>query len=52
MNEDLSEDLRKEISVHYVSAIDEVLELALLPAQGAKPPARAAADAPVHGTVQ
>ena len=53
VNEDLSEDLRKEISVHYVSAIDEVLELALLPAQGAKPPARAAADdAPVHGTVQ
>ncbi len=53
VNEDLSEELRKEICVHYVSAVDEVLELALLPVQGTKPPARADADdAPVHGTVQ
>ncbi len=53
VNEDLSEDLRRDISVHYVSAIEEVLELALLPARDAQPPARAGADdAPVHGTVQ
>ena len=32
VNEDLSAELRQELSVHYVSAIDEVLELALLPA--------------------
>ena len=31
VNEDLSAELRQELSVHYVSAIDEVLELALLP---------------------
>ena len=32
VNEDLSEDLRREINVHYVSMIDEALDLALLPA--------------------
>ena len=53
VKEDLSEDLRREIDVHYVSMIDEALDLALLPA-----PARArragdpAAAEPVHGTVQ
>ncbi len=30
--EDLSEDLRREITVHYVTAIDEVLDRALQPA--------------------
>jgi ATP-dependent Lon protease len=30
--EDLSEDLRREMTVHYVTAIDEVLALALQPA--------------------
>ena len=32
VNEDLSTELRRELAVHYVSAIDEVLELALKPA--------------------
>ncbi len=53
VNEDLSEDLRREIDVRYVSMIDEVLDLALLPA----PPLAARTDdpsgaAPVHETVQ
>ncbi len=53
VNEDLSEDLRREIDVHYVSMIDEVLDLALLPAPPAAPRAEdPAAAAPVHETVQ
>ncbi|HEY3159587.1 MAG TPA: endopeptidase La [Vicinamibacterales bacterium] len=32
INEDLTEELRRELTVHYVSNIDEVLLLALLPA--------------------
>ena len=32
VNEDLSPELQHEITVHYISTIDEVLELALLPA--------------------
>ena len=53
INEDLSPDLRREITVHYVSMIDEVLELALLPAPGAQPPADVQTEgASVHETVQ
>ena len=53
VNEDLSEDLRREINVHYVSMIDEVLELALTPAASAPPRADApAATGPMHETVQ
>ena len=53
VNEDLSPDLRGEITVHYVSMIDEVLELALLPAPGAQPPADVPTEgASVHETVQ
>ncbi len=55
VNEDLSEDLRREINVQYVSMIDEVLELALtMPAVATAPPrAEATTDAPpVHETVQ
>ena len=53
VNEDLSEELRREITVHYVSTIDEVLELALLQAPEKQPPAHVSADdAPVHETVQ
>ena len=37
VNEDLSPELKREITVHYVSTIDEVLELALLPVPGAQP---------------
>jgi ATP-dependent Lon protease len=32
INEDLTEELRKELTVHYVTSVDEVLLLALLPA--------------------
>ena len=53
VNEDLSEDLRREIDVHYVSMIDEVLDLALLPAPPAPPRAEDPAGAgQLHGTVQ
>jgi ATP-dependent Lon protease len=31
VNEDLSEELQREITVHLVSTIEEVLDLALLP---------------------
>ena len=31
VNDDLSEDLRGEVGVHFVSTIDEVLDLALSP---------------------
>ena len=52
VNEDLSEDLRREITVHYASTIEDAVDLALLPAQ-AKSPAPARADGPpVHQTVQ
>ncbi len=53
VNEDLSEDLRREIGVHYVSMIDEVLDLALLPAPPKAPRADDPPDATaVHETVQ
>src|SRR5438876_2333732 len=35
INEDLTEELRKELTVHYVQSVDEVLLLALLPAVSA-----------------
>ena len=53
VKEDLSEDLRREIGVHYVSMIDEVLDLALLPAPPKAPRADDPPDATaVHETVQ
>ena len=53
VKEDLGPELQREINVHYVSTIDEVLELALLPLPGSQPPGeRAAEDPRVHGTVQ
>ena len=54
VNEDLSDDLRREMIVRYVTSVDEVLELALLPAQASRLPAavRAAGPPPLHGTVQ
>ena len=47
--EDLGEDLRREIRVHYVSMIDEALDLALLPAPRPEDPAGAG---PLHGAVR
>ncbi|HEU5255590.1 MAG TPA: endopeptidase La [Vicinamibacterales bacterium] len=34
INEDLTEELRRELTVHYVQSVDEVLLLALLPPTG------------------
>ena len=55
VNEDLSPELRRDIKVHYISTIEEILELALLPAPSAqrraraKSPRRASSDRrPVH----
>ena len=31
INEDLTDELRKELTVHYVTSVDEVLLLALTP---------------------
>jgi ATP-dependent Lon protease len=41
INEDLTEELRRELTVHYVQTVDEVLLLALLPAQKAPSDRRA-----------
>jgi ATP-dependent Lon protease len=35
VNEDLTPELRKELTVHYVTTVDEVLLLALQPGTGA-----------------
>jgi len=35
VNEDLSEELRKDLTVHYVTSVDEVLLLALQPSVAA-----------------
>ena len=53
INEDLSPELKREINVHYISTIDEVLKLALLPLPGTQPPDEAPTEGSrVHGTVQ
>ena len=53
VNEDLTSELRQEITVHYVSKVEEVLDLALAPATKPLPRAAAPRDAPpVHGTLQ
>ena len=53
VNEDLGPELKREIIVHYVETIHEVLELALLPLPGNQPLEETAADSsPVHETVQ
>jgi ATP-dependent Lon protease len=36
VNEDLSEELKRDLTIHYVQAVDEVLLLALLPAAKAR----------------
>ena len=56
VNEDLSPELRRELTVHYVSTIDEVLDLALLPApnngRGKVEATDPSVADSVHGTVQ
>ncbi|MBM42993.1 MAG: endopeptidase La [Acidobacteria bacterium] len=52
VKDDLSEDLRRELTIHFVSTIDDVLQLALQPA-AARPEVADSGDKPeVHGTVQ
>jgi ATP-dependent Lon protease len=50
IKEDLSEDLRRELTIHFVSTIEEVLLLALTPAPRQQPADRASRS--VHGTLQ
>ena len=54
VKEDLSEDLRRDLTIHFVSTIDDVLKLALQPATArAGDVADASVDEPeVHSTVQ
>ncbi|MGH9145998.1 MAG: endopeptidase La [Vicinamibacterales bacterium] len=50
IREDLSEDLRHELTIHFVSTIEEVLLLALTPAPRQQPADRPSRS--VHGTLQ
>ena len=53
VNEDLGEDIRRAMTVHYVEKIDEALELALLSAPAAPPRTTNTSNAPpVHEIVQ
>jgi ATP-dependent Lon protease len=55
VNEDLNEELRRGLTIHLVSTIDEVLLLSLLPAArpAARPaPARRAGRRPQHASLQ
>ena len=53
VNEDLSDDLRRDMTIHLVSTIDEVLERVLQPPAARPAAAGTGADASgVHGTVQ
>jgi ATP-dependent Lon protease len=50
INEDLTEELRKELTIHYVQAVDEVLLLALTP--GPKPATARKGDRRVQPPIQ
>ena len=52
VKEDLSEDLRRDMTIHYVSMIEDVLELALQPASARPVEEGPDAESEVHGTVQ
>jgi ATP-dependent Lon protease len=53
VNEDLSEELRRDLTIHFVSTIEEVLKIALQPAAARPDVAKGSGDEPgVHGTVQ
>ena len=52
IKEDLSEDLRRGMTVHFVSTIDEVVDLALKPAATRPRPGSPVGAAPLHDTVQ
>jgi len=48
INEDLTDELRREIQVHYVSMIDDVLKLALTPPPQSHRPANESTDVSAH----
>ena len=52
VKEDLSDELRRDMTIHLVSTIDEVLSLALKPTSTQPRSAAPVAAAPLHGTVQ
>jgi len=53
INEDLTEELRREIQVHYVTMVDDVLKLALTPPpQSHRPANESNGVSPHHETVQ
>ena len=52
IKEDLSEDLRRGMTVHFVSTIDEVVDLALKPAATRPRPGSPVGAAPLHDTVR
>ena len=52
IKEDLSEDLRRGMTVHFVSTIDEVVDLALKPAATRPRPGSPVGAAPVHDTAR
>jgi ATP-dependent Lon protease len=46
INEDLTEELRRDLTIHYVTSVDEVLLLALTPQAAVKPGRAAPAPRP------
>ena len=53
INEDLTDELRREIQVHYVTMVDDVLKLALTPPpQSPRPTDESTEVGPLHETVQ
>ncbi len=52
VREDLSEELRREITIHLVTTIEEVLRLVLQPVAPGRRAQNLPVGAPVHGTVQ
>jgi ATP-dependent Lon protease len=46
VNEDLTDELRRDMTIHYVQTVDEVLLLALLPEQKARGDRRASRRVP------
>jgi ATP-dependent Lon protease len=46
--EDLNDNLRREMTIHYVHSVDEVLLLALMPAKAAPPERKTTRRVPAH----
>ncbi len=50
IDEDLSEELRRDLTIHYVTTVDELLDLALEPETGAGTGAGASVEVPQHAS--